>query len=138
MKNKISNLIGEFYWGFEQTYFIETTEGNFIWSSPDYNGDGTIKKYNGRYKDWCEQYNVICGRNKGIHRIGDYCGENFVYMDDINRRISNVKATIEIEGFKFTEEMADRAKRFLSGEISSEEALKEIKESIDKKVNKSG
>lgn len=61
-------------WGWD--FHIETVYGNFHWKDPDYNGDNTITP--------CEPYPEFVkrilgkngyGRDKGKHRIRDYCGE---------------------------------------------------------------
>lgn len=77
-KEKLMNMVGEFTWNFGQQFFIETSEGNFIWNDPDYNGDNTIRKYNGSLQDY---FGKSFGRDKGKHYIKDYCGENFTYIE---------------------------------------------------------
>ena len=67
------DTIGTFTWNFGQEFFIETAEGNYIWNDPDYSGDNTIRKFNGTYDEWCKKTNIPYGRDKGVHRIGDYC-----------------------------------------------------------------
>jgi len=52
----------------------------------------------------------------------------------IKQAISNVEATLAIEGHKFTKEAKLRAKSYLSGKISSEEALRDIREKCKKKM----
>ena len=70
------NTIASFTWGFGNKFFLETREGNFVWSDPDYpGGDNTIVKFNGTYKGWCKSQGIPFGRDKGQHRIQDYCGE---------------------------------------------------------------
>jgi hypothetical protein len=66
--------VAEFTWGFGQKFFLETSKGNYIWSSPDYDGDNTITKFNGGYKDWLKKEKIPYGRDKGTHFISDYCG----------------------------------------------------------------
>lgn len=39
-KEKLSGMVGEFTWLFGQEFFIETSEGNFIWRNPSYQGMG--------------------------------------------------------------------------------------------------
>ena len=69
------DTVAEFTWDFGQEFFLETVQGNFIWSDPDYNGDNTIRPYAGSYRDWCFGRNAF-GRAKGSHTIRGYCGEN--------------------------------------------------------------
>ena len=75
-REDILNLWGNFIWMWGQEYFIETNCGNFVWSSPEYRGDNTLRKYSGTYKQYLEESNSDYGRGKGIHYIADYCGEN--------------------------------------------------------------
>lgn len=67
--------VGHFTWGFASEFFIETAQGNFVWSDPDYpSGDNTLKRFSGTYEDWLEESCISCGRSKGRHVIGEYCG----------------------------------------------------------------
>jgi hypothetical protein len=75
-KDEVANLVGEFTWDFGCYFFIETSEGNFIWSDPDYQGDNTIKATNLSYEQWITEKNIF-GRSKGKHIIGHYCGKDF-------------------------------------------------------------
>lgn len=80
-KEKLLSMIGEFTycWGFH--FFIETSEGNFVWEDPDYGGNNTIKKFNGSLSDFLAQFNGIdFGRDKGKHYIWNYCGKDFVLI----------------------------------------------------------
>lgn len=71
---------GSFTWNFGNEFFIETPDGNYTWSSPEYHG-GTneIKKFNGDYKKWCEDSNFPFGRDKGSHIIKEYCGDKVIF-----------------------------------------------------------
>ena len=72
--NHINGLVGNFTWNFANKFFIETVEGNFVWSDPDYpGGDNSITPYAGDYKQWI---NGRLGRNKGKHIIRSYCGDS--------------------------------------------------------------
>lgn len=77
-KEKLMKMIREFTWNFGNQFFIETEEGNFIWSDPSYNGDNTIRKYNGSLEDY---FGNSFGRDKGKHYISDYCGEDFTFVE---------------------------------------------------------
>jgi hypothetical protein len=77
-KEILKNLIGEFTWDFGQKFFIETAEGNFIYSDPDYNGDNTIRPYKGTLKEF---FKGSYGRDKGKHFIEAYCGSEFTYVE---------------------------------------------------------
>lgn len=77
-KEKLCGMIGDFTWNFGNKFFIETAEGNFIWSDPDYNGDNTIRKFNGTLQDY---FGDSFGRDKGKHYISDYCGTEFTLVD---------------------------------------------------------
>ncbi len=80
-KEILLTLVGDFTWFWNDTFFIETSVGNFIWSNPDYNGTNTIKPYNGTYKAFLKSLNNIpYGRSKGKHLISDYCGTDFTLL----------------------------------------------------------
>ena len=79
-KETLINTIGEFGWSFGQEFFIETKFGNFVWSDPDYNGDNTIKKFDGDLKKFCRTIGISFVRDKGKHLIGKYCGTNFTLI----------------------------------------------------------
>lgn len=78
-KEDLGNLVGHFTWSFGQEFFIETEQGNFVWSDPDYNG--TIRTFKGNYHTWVKQINIPYGRNKGHHIIKQYCGD-FILVKD--------------------------------------------------------
>ena len=76
-KKELADTIGLFTWNFGNKFHIETAFGNFEWSCPDYlGGDNTIRSAK-PYSEWIKDENVPFGRDKGQHRIGDYCGEDF-------------------------------------------------------------
>lgn len=91
-KETLMNLMGEFTWNFGQQFFIETAQGNFIWSDPDYNGDNTIRKYHGTIHDFFpgDSYS-----REGKHVIGKYCDPMFTLVDDSNTTINKVLAESE-------------------------------------------
>lgn len=68
------DTVGDFTWFWSDIFFIETTIGNFVWSDPDYNGDNTIKQFDGDIKKFCKEVRYPHGRCKGKHTIGKYCG----------------------------------------------------------------
>jgi hypothetical protein len=76
-KEELAKLEGEFTWNFGSYFFIETSQGNFIWHDPDYGGDGSIQSYQGTYQKWIGS---SFGRSKGNHIIGNYCGD-FSYKE---------------------------------------------------------
>ena len=78
-KEEIGNLIGSFTWNFGDEFLIETNKGNFTWSDPEYNGNGILKKFTGNYESWCKKNHIPFGRDKGKHKISDYCG-NFSFL----------------------------------------------------------
>jgi hypothetical protein len=80
-KEHVAGLVGEFTWDFSQQFFIETAEGNFVWSDPDYQGDGSIRKYAGSFQDWIKADQGGFGRSKGTHIIGSYCGD-FIFVEE--------------------------------------------------------
>ena len=85
-KEEISGLVGEFTWDFGQCFFIETEVGNFVWSDPDYNGDNSLTLFDGDILDFFRgdihsEYSDFFGRDKGMHFIRDYCGEDFILKE---------------------------------------------------------
>ena len=62
-----------FTWDFGQNFILEVGGNCYIWSDPDYNGDNTIRPLAGTFDEYFKGY---FGRDKGIHRIIDYCGPN--------------------------------------------------------------
>ena len=71
------DTIGSFTWNYNKMFFIETKEGNFEWSDPEYlSGTNEIHPFKGTYNDWRIKENIPFGRDKGKHSIRDYCGEN--------------------------------------------------------------
>lgn len=78
-KEKLIALDGNFTWDFGSEFFIETSEGNFVWSDPDYNGDNIIREVKLSYNDWIHEAHIPFGRSKGNHIIGQYCGTNFTF-----------------------------------------------------------
>ena len=43
-KQQLCGMFGEFFYLFGQEFFIKTKIGNFIWSNPSYNGDGSMRR----------------------------------------------------------------------------------------------
>jgi hypothetical protein len=79
---RLLDIVGHFTWGFDCEFFIETSEGNFVWSDPSYDGDNTLKRFHGNYKDWCKQSNIPAGRDKGQHVLRTYCGDDVLVIND--------------------------------------------------------
>lgn len=69
------DTMGSFTWNYGQKFFIETIDGNYVWSDPDYNGDNKIVLFNGTYEEWLKLERIPYGRDKGKHTIRGYCGE---------------------------------------------------------------
>jgi hypothetical protein len=74
--DEILDLEGEFTWLWSEVFFIETKKGNFIWLSPEYNGDHTITRTEMTYRDYLLYIDVPYGRSKGKHIIRQYCGDD--------------------------------------------------------------
>lgn len=72
------DTMAQFTWDFGQHFLLETTEGFFVWSDPDYNGDNTIKPYKGNPSDFTAP--GFCGRDKGYNSIRNKCGEDVIFM----------------------------------------------------------
>lgn len=79
-KDEFLELFGEFVWFWDDYFFIETPKGNFVWRDPEYNGDNTIRPYDGEISKFCRERKVGFGRSKGRHRVRDYCGEDIVLV----------------------------------------------------------
>jgi len=77
----VLDLVGEFSWSFGETFFIETSAGNWVWSDPDYQGDNTLTRWNGTHEQWCKAVGIPWSRDKGKHRIRDYCGDAVHLVD---------------------------------------------------------
>ena len=76
------NKMMYFTWSYGKEFFLSPNEDpnhehNYIWSDPEYQGDGTIRCYNGTIK----QYFGSSGRCKGCHRIVDFCGSNTTFIE---------------------------------------------------------
>lgn len=72
--SKVLELLGSFTWMWDDKFFIETAEGNFIWRDPNYpGGDNTIKSYDGSLKQYCRKTGIPFGRDKGKHFLKNYC-----------------------------------------------------------------
>ena len=77
----VKDLRGKFTWNFSQQFYITTPLGNFTWNDPRYEGDNTLRATKKTYHEWIDPNNEgDFGRDKGEHRIGDYCGEDFRYI----------------------------------------------------------
>ena len=80
-KEELLALDGDITWLWCHEYFIETSEGNFIWSSPGYDGgDNTIRPCDVSLNEYLRSANIPFGRGKGWHAIVDYCGKNIVMI----------------------------------------------------------
>lgn len=77
--DELGRTLGRFTWNFSMYFFIETAIGNFLYSCPDYEGDGSIKHYQGTAKEY---FKGSFGRYKGLHLISDYC-KNFNYNGEV-------------------------------------------------------
>lgn len=81
-KKQFSRLVGGFTWNYNCKFLIETPEGNFIWSNPDYPfGDNSVVRYHGSYEDWIQQENIPYGRYKGKHVVENYIGMDFSFKE---------------------------------------------------------
>lgn len=81
----IHKTFGDFTWMWGQTFFITThnednEKENFVWLDPNYGGDNTIRPYSGSLQDYCEEKSIDYGRNKGVHLISEYCGNDVVVL----------------------------------------------------------
>jgi hypothetical protein len=80
MKNKNEKLeltdVAMFSWNYGDEFFLETDKGNFVWSDPDYQGDNTIRPFEGNHSDWLNENGLEFSRDKGQHTIEGYCGKD--------------------------------------------------------------
>lgn len=74
------NTVADFSWAWNDKFFLETPYGNYVWSDPDYNGDNTIRRFNGTRKMFLDEQKIPYVRDKGMHVIKDYCGPNVVIV----------------------------------------------------------
>ena len=72
------DTICEFTWMWDHRFHLETEDGKvYLWSDPSYGGDNTIRPHNKTIADYAKQKSSTpWGRDKGKHRVRDYCGEN--------------------------------------------------------------
>lgn len=82
IKEKLLNSTAEFSWSFGQEFFLETSFGNFVWSDPDYDGDNTVRRFDGDITDWIHHNRLPFVRCKGTHFISGYVGEDFIYVEE--------------------------------------------------------
>lgn len=80
-REELLGLVGEFTYCWGMTFFIETEKGNFVWKDPSYQGDNTVKIYDGSWNQYREETNLPYGRSKGHHVVGNYCGDQVVLGD---------------------------------------------------------
>lgn len=64
----------EFTWLWNDEFFLESGDGNGIWSNPDYDGTNVIRPYDGSYADYLKEIGLSYGRCKGLHKVESYCG----------------------------------------------------------------
>lgn len=88
LKSILLQVRGRFAWAHGPDWLIETPIGNFHWSDPDYNGDNTIRPYQGDSLGFSKEFlhgNPI--RDKGFHDIERYCGTEFtvVLLEDFGK-----------------------------------------------------
>lgn len=73
------DTIADFSWAWNHIFFLETSEGNFIWSDPDYNGNNTISRFHGSLEKFLKDNRIPYVRYKGKHTIGGYCGPDVIF-----------------------------------------------------------
>lgn len=72
---------GLFTWGFGNKYHVETAIGNYEYSCADYPGGNNTIVPCGTYSEWLKKNNMEFGRDKGWHKIKDYCGTNVIIKE---------------------------------------------------------
>jgi hypothetical protein len=70
---------GTFTWLWNARFFVETRLGNFVWMSPSYEGDNTLTYTSKTYEEYLKDHHVPFGREKGVHEIGEYVGEQVIF-----------------------------------------------------------
>ena len=79
--DEILSKRGKFTWSFNKWFHIEVSpQENYEWADPAYGGDNTIRQC-GPYHKWLKDNNLQFGRDKGTHIIGQYCGNEAMYVD---------------------------------------------------------
>ena len=59
--------------------FLETEQGNFVWSDPEYGGDNTLRPHTGLLSDFIERIKpAVIGMALGKKSIQDCCGDRVV------------------------------------------------------------
>jgi len=81
-KHELLNLRATFCWDFGQLLFIETHEGNFVWSDPDYYGDNIIHPTSMSAEQFCRYTGVPYLRHKGKSTVAAKCGNTFILIDE--------------------------------------------------------
>lgn len=80
-QDRLFQAEGNFIWMFGKEFFIETAVGNYVWSSPDYNGTNEIRKITVPLETYQKQKGIPFGRCKGRHRVGVYVGQDARLVD---------------------------------------------------------
>lgn len=80
---ELLDLEGHFVWCWNQYFIITTDELVLLWSSPDYNGDNTIRPWTGSTVDLHKYLCIDWGKCKGRHKLKDFCGDKIILQDPI-------------------------------------------------------
>lgn len=59
--------IAEFTWLWTNEFFLETSDGNYIWSDPSYGGDNTIRPYFDTFQEYLKECHISYGRTDIPH-----------------------------------------------------------------------
>ena len=69
--------LAEFLWTHGSEWLLIVEDESYIWSDPEYGGDGTIRPMNQEDVERFNRAEEGCAlRDKGVHRVGNYCGES--------------------------------------------------------------
>lgn len=80
-KQNVLELEGNFTWFWNDKFFIETTEGCFVWSDPSYYGSNELMEYTGSFADYLNEIGESNDvRDMGGFNIKTYCGDNFRFV----------------------------------------------------------
>lgn len=83
----------DFTWNFGSEFYLETSKGNYVWSSPDYGGDNTIKPTQLSLKGFLGK--GYHGRSKGKHSIESFCGSEVNIQQYTNSQLAYMRGELE-------------------------------------------
>ena len=76
----------DFTWMFGEDFHLELSDGSsYLWSDPRYGGNNTIRPFPYPKEEMGIRQEKLdpslpWGRDKGVHVIREYCGENVIFV----------------------------------------------------------